>query len=285
MQSTGLYEFENFLMTFDNTSGLEPLPLNTVPAPPSGSNVFAGLVLDQTLPAPLWRQLYSQIDALINSGRIAQGDSLPAERDLAEALGVSRVTVKRCYDELRQARRLAGRGRAGSVVQPPPAPHVAPTLGRLKGFTEEMREMGMVASSRLLVREIGSNRAVASIFGLPSGAPLLHIERVRMGDGTPMTRELAWYDLSLAPKLTEWDGEGSAYAWLREQCGLALAGAEQSVEAVLSSPAEMTAFGFDTPQPCLLFKRRTHVAQGALVEYVEGTFRGDAYVYRLPLTV
>ena len=258
---------------------------NAMPARPSLPNVFTSLVLDQNLPAPLWRQLYGQVDALINSGRIAVGDSLPAERDLAEWLGVSRVTVKRCYDELRQARRLAGRGRAGSVVQAPVAPHVAPTLGRLKGFTEEMRELGMVASTRLLVREVRSNRAVASIFGLPSGAPLLHIERVRMGDGTPMTRELAWYDLTLAPKLAEWDGEGSAYAWLREQCGLALSGADQSVEAVLSSPAEMAAFGFDTPQPCLLFKRRTHVAQGSLVEYVEGTFRGDAYVYRLPLTV
>ena len=27
----------------------------------------------------------------------------------------------------------------------------------------------------------------------------------------------------------------------------------------------------------------TRVASGALVEYVEGTFRGDAYVYRIEL--
>jgi GntR family transcriptional regulator len=55
------------------------------------------------------------------------------------------------------------------------------------------------------------------------------------------------------------------------------------VEAVLSTPEETQAFGFDAPQPCLLFKRKTWNEHEQLVEYVEGTFRGDAYVYRLRL--
>lgn len=42
-------------------------------------------------------------------------------------------------------------------------------------------------------------------------------------------------------------------------------------------------FGFSQPGPCLLLKRRSHSAQNTLVEYVEGTFRGDAYIYRLKL--
>ena len=168
------------------------------------------------------------------------------------------------------------------MVRTPPD-RVQPTLGQLKGFTEEMQELGKFATSTLLVCEVVTDRRMASIFQRPSHARFLHIERIREADGVPMTRELAWYDLTLAPAMAEWDGGGSAYERLRKVCGLALGGADQSIEAVLSSPGESAAFDFESPQPCLLFKRMTRVITGALVEYVEGTFRGDAYVYRIEL--
>ena len=246
------------------------------------SGSFTSLQLDTRAPEPLWRQLYSQLDDLLTSGAVQEGTSLPPERDLAEALGVSRSTVKRSYDQLRHDKRVGGRGRAGSVVRTPPE-RVQPTLGQLKGFTEEMRELGKFASTTLLVCEVVHDRRMASIFQRPSNALFLHIERVREADGVPMTRELAWYDLTLAPIMAEWDGGGSAYERLKQLCGVTLGGAEQTVEAVLSSDAESAAFGFEQPQPCLLFKRMTRDVGGALVEYVEGTFRGDAYVYRMQL--
>ena len=139
------------------------------------------------------------------------------------------------------------------------------------------------ARTRLLALEVVHDRTIASIFGRPSHAPLLHVRRLRLGNGTPMSRELAWYDLTLAPRLEDWCGEGSAYAWLREHCGIHMGEAEQSIEAIMSTPAEMEAFGFDTPMPCLLIKRRSQDVEGRMVEYVEGTFRGDAYAYRVRL--
>ena len=242
---------------------------------------FASLHIDNHAPEPLWRQLYIQLDDLLTSGAVQAGTSLPPERELAETLGVSRSTVKRSYDQLRHDQRIGGRGRAGSVVRRPE--RVEPTLGRLKGFTEEMRELGMEPSTRLLALEVVHDRTIASIFGRPSHAPLLHVRRLRLGNGTPMSRELAWYDLTLAPRLEDWCGEGSAYAWLREHCGIHMGEAEQSIEAIMSTPAEMEAFGFDTPMPCLLIKRRSQDVEGRMVEYVEGTFRGDAYAYRVRL--
>ena len=185
------------------------------------SGSFTSLQLDTRAPEPLWRQLYSQLDDLLTSGAVQEGTSLPPERDLAEALGVSRSTVKRSYDQLRHDKRVGGRGRAGSVVRQPPE-RVQPTLGQLKGFTEEMQELGKFATSTLLVCEVVTDRRMASIFQRPSHARFLHIERIREADGVPMTRELAWYDLTLAPAMAEWDGGGSAYERLRKVCGLAL---------------------------------------------------------------
>ncbi len=263
-------------------------PTSALPQPVQLSAPFSLIALNAQQHEPLWRQLFNQLCDMMGDGSLKQGMSMPAERDMAEALGVSRITVKRCYDELRRRGVLAGRGRAGSVVQDCETmlpQHVQPTMGRLKGFTEEMRELGMEASTRLLRLQVVDDRRIASIFGRPSGAQFLHVVRIRLGDGVAMTRELAWYDLLAAPALAKWNGEGSAYSWLREHCGLALTHAEQTVEAVLSSPDESSAFGYEGAQPCLLLKRRTYAAPQTLVEYVEGTFRGDAYVYRTNLTV
>jgi GntR family transcriptional regulator len=163
------------------------------------------------------------------------------------------------------------------------ASRVMPTMGRLKGFTEEMREQGMNASTRLLQREVVRDRTIASVFGRPSQAQFLHVVRIRCGNDLPMTRENAWYDLQLAPGLRDWDGEGSIYSFLLQTCGIELDWAEQSMEAVFSSSAEDEAFGWDEPQPCLLLKRHSYSSSQMLFEYVEGVFRGDAYIYKTKL--
>ena len=48
---------------------------------------------------------------------------------------------------------------------------------------------------------------------------------------------------------------------------------------------ECEIFGFATPVPCLLIKRKSFDAEGRMIEYVEGLFRGDSYAYRLQMSV
>jgi GntR family transcriptional regulator len=244
-------------------------------------DLYTRLELDKSADIPVWRQLFSQISQWVESGAIAQGESLPAERELAVALGVSRATVKRCYDELRNLNHLSGKGRGGSVVHS--VAQVRPTLGRLKGFTQEMQELGKVPSTEIVEHSIRTDRMMASLFKRPSTAQFLHLVRIRKADGIPMTREVAWYDLTLVPTLAQWDALGSAYNFISNQ-GIPLVHAEQTVEAVQSTTQETKVFGFIAPGPCLLFKRKTYSDNEQLVEYVEGTFRGDAYLYKLDLT-
>lgn len=236
---------------------------------------------DNGIAEPVYRQLLRQIISMIQSGELGNGYSLPSERTLAEALKLSRTTIRRCYDELREQDYISTHGRAGVIVKAPP--RINPEIGRLKGFTEEMREIGMEPSTQLLEQRVVSDRAIAAIFKRPPTARFLKLVRLRLADGIPMTREIAWYDLTLAPSLTHWDVSGSAYAFLQAQCGLVLAHGEQTIEAAMSNADEMEAFGFTEPGPCLLLKRRTYANNGQMAEYVEGTFRGDAYTYRITL--
>jgi GntR family transcriptional regulator len=111
----------------------------------------------------------------------------------------------------------------------------------------------------------------------------LKLVRVRLGDGVPLSREAAWYNLSAAPNLSQADLSGSVYAFLAEQCGTPLAYCSQTIEAATPTDEECTIFDLAEPVPCLLIKRRSYTHGEVMIEYVEGLFRGDAYSYRLNL--
>lgn len=251
--------------------------------PNHSADLIDQLLPDRNVSEPVYQQLLRRLTALIDSGVIKDGQSLPSERLLAEKLGLSRTTVRHCYEELKAKHYLSAHGRAGAMALAPPA--LSPRMGKLKGFTEEMQELGMEASSQLLERSVLRDRTIASVFNRPSTAQFIRLVRLRLGDGVPLSREVAWYDLASAPELEHWDAKGSAYAYLGDRCGIALNNATQTIEAVMSSEVESKAFGFAQSQPCLLIKRKTLSISGQLIEYVEGTFRGDAYAYRVDLLI
>jgi DNA-binding transcriptional MocR family regulator len=68
---------------------------------------------------PAYRGLAEAIRVLITDGRVPVGVRLPSERELTEALGVSRTTVTRAYAELRDHGFLVSRQGSGSVASLP----------------------------------------------------------------------------------------------------------------------------------------------------------------------
>jgi DNA-binding transcriptional MocR family regulator len=63
---------------------------------------------------PEYVVLASAVRGLLTDGRLALGVRLPAERELAAALGISRTTVTAAYRELRESGHLTSRRGAGS---------------------------------------------------------------------------------------------------------------------------------------------------------------------------
>ncbi|MBE3013218.1 PLP-dependent aminotransferase family protein [Microbispora sp. NEAU-D428] len=70
---------------------------------------------------PYYRALAEAVRGLVLDGRLAVGVRLPAERHLAEALGVSRTTVTAAYDRLREQGYLESRQGSGSRAALPDA--------------------------------------------------------------------------------------------------------------------------------------------------------------------
>ncbi|MFF3685863.1 PLP-dependent aminotransferase family protein [Streptomyces sp. NBC_00390] len=74
------------------------------------------IVLDRDSALPLQQQVCDQFVALVRSGRLRPGDSVPPSRELAHQLGVSRTVVLRAYELLRANGVLTARRGSGTQV-------------------------------------------------------------------------------------------------------------------------------------------------------------------------
>ena len=83
------------------------------PPLPSSFNP-AGIELDRR--QGLSRQLYQALRVRVLDGRLASGTRLPASRDLAAALSISRNSVVRAYDQLYAEGFIEGRVGDGTYV-------------------------------------------------------------------------------------------------------------------------------------------------------------------------
>jgi DNA-binding transcriptional MocR family regulator len=123
-------------------------PVTAPPRPPMAGSAISALALADLLghwPAadgPLYRLLATRIARLADTGELPAGLRLPAERDLAAALSVSRNTVTAAYQVLRDEGMAESRQGAGTRIVPhrttPAAVH------RANGFFSGLLEDSVV---------------------------------------------------------------------------------------------------------------------------------------------
>ncbi len=96
---------------------------------------------------PIYRQIMRQITDAIAGGRLHRGDKLPSQRDLAEQLVISPLTVKKAYDELERENIIeTRRGRGTFVDAATRAVDPARQLSRLRGDVRRLLIQAHLAS-------------------------------------------------------------------------------------------------------------------------------------------
>ncbi len=74
------------------------------------------IVLSQSNPDPMYKQVADQIKDAIASGELQPNDKLPSIRELARALNISMITIKRAYLDLENEGYILTRAGMGSFV-------------------------------------------------------------------------------------------------------------------------------------------------------------------------
>jgi GntR family transcriptional regulator len=241
------------------------------------------LVIDKSLPTPAYLQLSQQLKAAIQAGSLTAGSAIPSERDLAEALGLSRMTVRRALEELVSARYVEQRRGSGTYVT---GRRLEQPVDRVLGFVDEARNLGFKPGSVLLsIRKQGAGTKVAGALGVSIDTPVLAISRLRTADDEPIALQTA----HLIPLLSELSHEllkrtGSLYQTLNQQFGVRPHHARQIISARLPSKYEQTMLAIGETMPVLALERITLNIEGHPFEYVESAYRSDRYQMILELT-
>lgn len=117
----------------------------------AGLGSLLDITLDETLPEPLFRQLYNELRQAILTGRLRPGDRLPASRSLAHEFAISRNTVLGAFEQLLSEGYLVMRGGSGTYVAgnlPDLTPERAAPRGRSAAAPELARRSAILFSPR-----------------------------------------------------------------------------------------------------------------------------------------
>ncbi len=255
-------------------------------APPSafhdssnGKFDFARLMEPELGPShvPLYRKLSSSLHAAIRSGALRAGEGIPPERDLAQALGVSRITVRRAIGDLAQQGLLFARQGSGTVV----AERMEQALSDLGSFSDDIRRRGMVPGSRWISRMLAAPSAEeASALQLGTADRVIRIERVRTANGAPIAVERAALDAQWLNGDIEFGD--SLYAALR-RLGVVPQRALQRLRAEVVRGADARLLELADGEPVLATERRSFSADGRPIEFTRALCRGDRYDYLVQL--
>lgn len=232
--------------------------------------------------APLYARLKNLVQRSIESGELKEGDAIPAERDVAEMLSISRVTVRKAFQELVIEGVLVQRRGSGTYVNGP-GRRIEQPLSRLTSFTQDMHLRGIKTDADWLSRSSALPTPDEALkLSISPSERVSRFHRLRRADGIPLAIENAVIPNSFlpSPELVE----GSLYAALDAR-GLKPVRALQRLHAAALSASDAKLLDLPTGSPALFIERISYLSDGRAVEFTRSCYRGDSYDFVAELTI
>ena len=250
--------------------------------PNTGPLKFTPADIDESASTPLYQQIYNLLRARIMDGTLALNDRLPAEQDVTQALGVSRITVKRAMNELAVAGLVRRQRGIGTVVIYDVA---APTIkGSFETMIDGLTRMGLETEVQLLDCTVGTaSPAISEALDLKGGKSVQRIVRLRRLDGEPFSYLVTYIPYDIADGYDDAQLATESLIKLLEQAGHAPVEAEQSIAATQAEPAVAANLGVAPGSPLLRIHRIMKDASGRQVQDITAHYRADRFEYHMRL--
>lgn len=238
-------------------------------------------------PAPLRKQVaWQAVQALLEMlerPEFGPTERIPAERDLAAHLGISRMTLRKALQVLIERGVLERRGNRGTFVTAPGVERPLNSVAR-KGIAEVVSQGGARPGSKLLYFEqtVASAR-VASLLNIQQGAPLLTIRRLRTVDQKPFCIETSYIPAARVPDLVAGDLlEGaSLYALLSSRYQIEIDGDEGTLSVAAMNEQETRLLEVEPGTAALVYRGVIFDTAGVPVEYLVSINHPQRVVFKV----
>lgn len=230
---------------------------------------------------PLYEQLKEILKQKINGGEFKPGEALPGERQLMDAYGVSRVTVRQAIGELVNEGLVYRQHGKGTFVAPQ---RIERPLARLLGVAEELALEGLEVEIRVIKTGIQeSTPEVRQELQLVEGEPVFCVTRLITAARQPLLVDKSYFPQIIGQLLQNVDLSNDLIYTQLELYGYKITNGRQKISAGLASREEAGYLQCKAGSPVLVVRRTTYVEGGLPIDFSHTVYRGDRYEYRINL--
>jgi len=236
--------------------------------------------LDRSSPVPLYYQVATRLQELIEKGEIGVGARIENEVDLAERLGVSRPTTRRAIQYLVERGMLVRKRGVGTQV-------VHPKVRRpveLSSLYDDLVAGDRAPRTEVLdLRVIPASDAIAASLSLEQGAEVTWIERLRYAGGEPLALMHNAIPVDVLA-VTEADLAAHGLYELLRRAGHVPRIATQVIGARSATATEARTLAEKRGASLLTMTRTAWDASGQALEYGSHLYRASRYSFELNLS-
>jgi len=236
--------------------------------------------VDRTSPVPLYYQVASRLQELIEKGEIGVGARIENEVDLAERLGVSRPTTRRAIQYLVERGMLVRKRGVGTQV-------VHPKVRRpveLSSLYDDLVAGGRSPRTEVLdLRIVPASDEIATALELPPGTEVTWIERLRFAGGEPLALMHNAIPLDILRLNPDDLAAAGLYDFLRA-VGRTPRIATQVIGARSATAAEARILDEKRGASLLTMTRTAWDDTGRALEYGSHVYRASRYSFELNLS-
>jgi GntR family transcriptional regulator len=224
---------------------------------------------------PRYQLIADDLRERIRTGGYTSGRLLPSEANLSDEFDVSRVTVRRALEQLREAGLIDSRQGLGWFVAGDP---VRQPLGELDTLEQQLAAAGATSTRRILdFAFIDAPARVAQVLG---ESRVLEVRRLNLADGEPFARVTVWCPEGQASRFSRHDVEARSFYDLLD---VRVKGAEQTIGASAASDADAALLDVPAGSPVLVCERVTRAEDGVAVLMSEHVYPGHLTVFSAEL--
>ncbi|MGZ6998568.1 MAG: GntR family transcriptional regulator [Acidimicrobiia bacterium] len=205
-------------------------------------------------------ELADDLRTSIGSGLVG---GLPSEAELGERHHVSRVTVRRALEILRDEGLVESRRGSGWFVVSDP---IRQQLWRVTTIESALEAAGARPDRRVLEFAFAPPPAdVAKALGLATDGEVLRVVRLNLADDEPFALVTVWLPAALGASVSRADVERATFSDLLPLHGVEMGRIVQTITATAADRAEARRLGVHGGDPLLACRRVTYDRSGAAV--------------------